>query len=54
MNKSITRRILAIFIIVTSMSALVYLTLLGDAEARTALITTLSLVTGFYFGVKMS
>ena len=52
MNKSITRRVLAIMFGVCGAGSLTYLTVNGNAEAQTALVAIVSLITGFYFGVQ--
>ena len=51
MNKSITRRILAIIFGATGALVLGYLALMGDKEALIALISLVGMVLGFYFGV---
>lgn len=54
MNKSLTRRIIAIMVATCYLGVMTYLSLLGVSEALIALIATGSIVTGFYFGTKAS
>jgi hypothetical protein len=52
MAKSLTRRILAILIVVCTVSVLTYLSIWQKSnEAMVALTVAMSLVTGYYFGV---
>jgi len=52
MNKSITRRVLAIMGGVCYFGTITYLSFLGISEALSALIASGSLILGFYFGTK--
>ena len=51
MNKSRTRRIIAILFSACGAGVLSYLSLTGSSEALIALIAVVGTVTGFYFGV---
>ena len=53
MNKSITRRVLAIFTTVVGIGVLAYLSIAEKNEiALGALISGVSTITGYYFGVS--
>jgi len=52
MNKSITRRIIAIIFCVCGAGVMSYLAFKGVVEAFTALNTIVSLIVGFYFGTQ--
>ena len=52
MNKSVTRRIIAILFSVCGAGVMTYLALNGSPEAFTALVATVGVVVGYYFGVK--
>ena len=52
MNKSMTRRVLAILFGACGAGVLTYLSLMGSPEALGALVATVGIVMGFYFGVK--
>jgi len=54
MNKSFTRRIIAIVYSACGAGVLTYLSIIGSSEALIALIATVGTVTGFYFGTKAS
>ena len=52
MNTSITRRIIAIIFSTTGAGVMTYLSVIGVAEAFTALIATVAVIVGYYFGVQ--
>ena len=52
MNKSITRRIIAILFSACGAGVLTYLSIMGSSEALVALIAVVGTITGFYFGTK--
>ncbi len=52
MNKSITRRIIALMFCFCGAGVMSYLAIKGIVEAFTALNTIVSLIVGFYFGVQ--
>lgn len=52
MNKSITRRIIALIFAFSGAGVLVYLSLQNVPAALTALISIVGIVIGFYFGAK--
>ena len=52
MNKSVTRRVLAIVFSACGAGVLTALSLVGNEVALAALIATVGTVTGFYFGAK--
>ena len=54
MNKSITRRIIAILFSVCGAGVMTYLSIMGSSEALVALIATVGTVSGFYFGTQSS
>lgn len=54
MNKSVTRRIIAIMFATCGAGTLTYLAITGLESALTSLISMVGIVMGFYFGVKSS
>jgi len=52
--RSLTRRILAILFGVCGAGVLTYLSIMGSQEALVALISTVSLIIGFYFGTQQT
>lgn len=53
MEKSITRRIIAVSVVVAFLGISTYrAVVLGELDAYTAIVTASGLVTGYYFGVK--
>lgn len=54
MNKSITRRVIAIMFAACGAGVLSYQAIQGEQSALTALISIVSMVVAFYFGTKAS
>jgi len=52
MDKSLTRRIIAIMFATCYIGVVTYLSLSGVMEALVALIASGSVISGFYFGIK--
>lgn len=52
MNKSLTRRIIAILFSSCGAGVLTYLSVIGNTEALIALVATVGTICGFYFGTK--
>jgi len=51
-NKSLTRRIIAITFAACGAGVLTYLSIIGSAEALIALIAEVGTILGFYFGTQ--
>jgi len=51
-NKSITRRIIALYVALLGVGVMAFLSLMGVPEAFGALVVTVGAVIGYYFGVK--
>ena len=52
MNKSLTRRIIAITFSICGAGVMTYLSLQGSAEAFIALVAVVGTITGFYYGTQ--
>ncbi len=54
MNKGLTRRLIAILFSLCGAGVLTYLSLMGNPEALLALVATVGVIIGFYFGTQQN